>query len=101
VINSSIEKRNCEEYLMESLFTVERLMHYLNLRKSQIDYLVKNGLIPHFKLPNGEILFRASEIEIWLYSCRIPNNNKKLRKIMSQSRKWKGQQKSRDAYGKK
>jgi len=86
---------------MESLFTVERLMHYLNLRKSQIDYLVKNGLIPHFKLPNSEILFRASEIEIWLYSCRIPNNNKKLHKIMSQSRKWKGQQKNKDAYGKK
>jgi len=75
---------------MESLFTVERLMHYLNLRKSQIDYLVKNGLIPHFKLPNGEILFRASEIEIWLYSCKIPDNDKKLQKIINQSRKGKG-----------
>lgn len=51
---------------MESLFTIERLMHYLNLKKSQIDYLIENGLIPHFKLPNGEILFRASEIEQWL-----------------------------------
>lgn len=77
---------------MESLFTVERLMHYLNLRKSQIDYLVKNGLIPHFKLPTGEILFRASEIEIWLYSCRKPNQNKSLQKILNQSRRWQKEQ---------
>lgn len=77
---------------MESLFTVERLMHYLNLRKSQIDYLVKNWLIPHFKLPNGEILFRASEIEIWLYTCRVPNENKKLQKILDRTREWKCKQ---------
>ena len=77
---------------MESLFTVERLMHYLNLKKSQIDYLVKNGLIPHFKIPNGEILFRASDIETWLHSCMVPNGNKKLQKIITQSRRWKKRQ---------
>jgi len=94
VINSEVERNYKEAYLMESLFTVERLMHYLNLRKSQIDYLVRNGLIPHFKLPNGEILFRVSEIEIWLYSCRVPNDNKKFEKILDRSRKWKRQQES-------
>ena len=77
---------------MESLFTVERLMHYLNLRKGQIDYLVEKGLIPHFKIPNGEALFRASEIEIWLYSIRVPNKDKKLQKIITQSRRWKSKQ---------
>ncbi len=94
MINSKVERNYKEAYLMESLFTVERLMHYLNLRKSQIDYLVRNGLIPHFKLPNGQILFRASEIEIWLYSCRVPNDNKKFEKILDRSRKWKRQQES-------
>jgi len=77
---------------MESLFTIERLMHYLNLKKSQIDYLVKKGLIPHFKIPNGETLFRASEIEIWLYSHSAPNKDKKLQKIITQSRRWKSKQ---------
>jgi len=77
---------------MESLFTVERLMHYLNLRKGQIDYLVDNGFIPHFKIPDGEILFRASDIETWLYSCRVPNKDKKLQKIITQSRRWKSKQ---------
>ena len=77
---------------MESLFTVERLMHYLNLRKGQIDYLVEKGLIPHFKIPNGGALFRASEIETWLYSCRVPKKDKKLQKIITQSRRWKNRQ---------
>jgi len=77
---------------MESLFTVERLMHYLNLRKGQIDYLVDNGLIPHFKIPSGEILFRASNIETWLYSYSVPNKDKKLQKIITQSRRWKKRQ---------
>jgi predicted DNA-binding transcriptional regulator AlpA len=77
---------------MESLLTVERLMTHLNLKRSQIDYLVKNWLIPHFRLPNGEVMFRASEIEIWLFTCSVPSNNRKLRKILNETRMWRCKQ---------
>jgi len=77
---------------MESLLTVERLMTHLNLKRSQIDYLVKNWLIPHFRLPSGEVMFRASEIEIWLYTCSVPDNNRKLREILDKTRTWRCKQ---------
>ena len=81
---------------MESLFTIERLMHYLNLKKSQIDYLVKNGLIPHFEIPNGEVLFRASDVEAWLESYMMPNGNKKLQKIIEKSRRCKKREREKE-----
>ncbi len=77
---------------MEGLLTVERLMTHLNLKRSQIDYLVKNWLIPHFRLPSGEVMFRASEVEMWLYTCRVPYNDSKFRAILNQIRTWRCKQ---------
>jgi excisionase family DNA binding protein len=54
----------------ERLLTARELADVLGFTAGTVLDQFERGDLPGFKLPNGAVRFRASEIEAWLDECR-------------------------------
>ena len=55
---------------LERLLTARELADVLGFTAGAVLDQFERGDLPGFKLPNGAVRFRASEIEAWLDGCR-------------------------------
>lgn len=56
----------------DSMWSVGKVAEYLSLSKPAIYSLARQRQIPHYRpIPNGKIIFRRSEIDIWLLDSKV------------------------------
>jgi hypothetical protein len=49
----------------------------LRMPPSRVSRLARGGVIPHFVLPDGELLFDEEEVRAWLQRNRGPRDQRK------------------------
>jgi len=55
---------------MATLLIADDVARKLGVSSRQVNRLVRDGTIPHVRLPSGEIRFRSVDIEKWLDSLQ-------------------------------
>ncbi len=60
---------------IKEVLDVTEVAILLRKSESRIRHMVMDREIPHYKLPNGSLAFRKSEIEQWRLGTRIPTND--------------------------
>ena len=56
--------------MTEPLLTARQVAELLGFKAGTVLDQFERGELPGFKLPNGAVRFRASELEAWLEGCR-------------------------------